>query len=64
MLIIYAIIYFYFHFLKNLLQNTIYKIGMFISIIQIFSYILIFILNPGIPQKELWIENYFKNIFI
>ena len=61
MLFMDAIIFFYFHFLKNLLQNTIYKIGMFISIIQIFSYILIFILNPGIPQKELWIENYFKN---
>ena len=35
--------------------------GIVISFIQIFSYVIIFILNPGIPQKELWIENYFKN---
>ena len=61
MLFIDAIIFFYFHFLKNLLQNTIYKLGIVISFIQIFSYVIIFILNPGIPQKELWIENYFKN---
>ena len=53
--------FFYFHFLKNLLHYTVYKIGLFISFTQIISYILIFILNPGIPQKELWIENYFKN---
>ena len=56
-----VIIFFYFHFLKNYLHNTVYKIGLVISYIQIFSYVFIFILNPGIPQKELWIENYFKN---
>ena len=61
MIFIDAIIFFYFHFLKNLLHYTVYKIGLFISFTQIISYILIFILNPGIPQKELWIENYFKN---
>ena len=61
MLFLDSIIFFYFHFLINLLQNTIYKIGLCISLIQIFSYFLVFILNPGIPQKELWIENYFKN---
>ena len=56
MLFIDAIIFFYFHFLKNLLQNTIYKFGIVISFIQIFSYVIIFILNPGIPQKELWMD--------
>ena len=61
MLFIDSITFFYFHFLKNLLQSTIYKIGLIISFMQIFSYVMIFILNPGIPQKELWIENYFKN---
>ena len=54
MLFIDAIIFF--HFLKNLLQNTIYKMGIIISFIQIFSYVIIFILNPGIPQKELWMD--------
>ena len=61
MIFIDAIIFFYFHFLKNLLYYTVYKIGLYISFAQILSYVLIFILNPGIPQKELWIENYFKN---
>ena len=41
MIFIDTIIFFYFHFLKNLLQNTIYKIGLGISILQIFSYIMI-----------------------
>ena len=53
--------FFYFHFLKNILYSTIKNIGLVISFIQVFSYLLIFLLNPGIPQKELWIENYFKN---
>ena len=54
-------IFLYFHFLKTYLHPTIKNIGLGISFIQIFSYCLIFLLNPGIPQKELWIENYFKN---
>ena len=61
MLLIDSIIFFYFHFLKDILHNHIKNFGLVISGIQIFSYLLIFILNPGIPQKELWIENYFKN---
>ena len=60
MLLIDSVIFFYFHFLKNLLHSSIKNIGLIISFIQISSYFLIFILNPGIPQKELWIENYFK----
>ena len=61
MFFINAITFFYFHFLKNFLHKTIKNIGLGISFIQIFSYILIFLLNPGIPSKDLWIENYFKN---
>ena len=61
MLFINEIIFFYFHFLKNILHRTVKNIGLGISFVQIFSYFLIFLMNPGIPQKELWIENYFKN---
>ena len=61
MLLINMFIFLYFHFLKNYLHDTVRKVGLGISFIQIFSYLLIFLLNPGIPQKELWIENYFKN---
>ena len=61
MLFMNMFIFFYFHFLKNYLNDTVRKVGLGISFIQILSYILIFLLNPGIPQKDLWIENYFKN---
>ena len=61
MLFINTFTFLYFHFLKNYLHNIIKNIGLGIAFIQIASYILIFLLNPGIPQKELWIENYFKN---
>ena len=61
MLFINAIIFFYFHFLKNILHNTIKNIGLGISFVQILSYLLIFLVNPGVPPKDLWIENYFKN---
>ena len=54
------IIFLYFRFLKNLLYVTIRNIGYLIAFVQICSYFLIFIINPGIPPKELWIENYFK----
>ncbi len=61
MTLIDTFIFLYFHFLKSYLHNTVKNIGLGISFIQILSYFLIFVLNPGIPQKELWIENYFKN---
>jgi hypothetical protein len=61
MVFINTFIFFYFHFLKNILHRTVKNIGLGISFVQIFSYFLIFLMNPGIPQKELWIENYFKN---
>ena len=55
------IIIFYFYFFKNLINPTIKFYGKLLSFIHITLYILCFILNPGIPSKELWIENYFKN---
>ena len=61
MIFINTITFFYFHFLKNILHNIVKNIGLGISCVQIMSYILIFLINPGIPQKELWIENYFKS---
>ena len=61
MLFINTFIFLYFHFLKNYLHYIVKNIGLGISFVQMFSYFLIFIMNPGIPQKELWIENYFKN---
>ena len=61
MLFINTFIFLYFHFLKNYLHYFVKNIGLGISFIQMFSYFLIFVMNPGIPQKELWIENYFKN---
>ena len=61
MIFIDSFIFFYFHFLKNYLHTIVKNIGLGISFVQIFSYFLIFLMNPGIPQKELWIENYFKN---
>ena len=44
MLLIDSIIFFYFHFLKDILHNHIKNFGFVISGIQIFSYLLIFIL--------------------
>ena len=61
MIFINSFTFFYFHFLKNILNSIVKNIGLGISFVQIFSYFLIFLMNPGIPQKELWIENYFKN---
>ena len=61
MIFIDSFTFFYFHFLKNILHTIVKNIGLGISFVQIFSYFLIFLMNPGIPQKELWIENYFKN---
>ena len=50
----------YFYFLKNLIPTFVYYLGLLIAIFQILSYIIIFLKNPGIPPKELWMENYFK----
>ena len=37
------------------------NIGVLIFIIQIISYNIVFLINPGLPEKDLWIENYNSN---
>lgn len=59
-LLIIVIIY-YFYFFKNSINSTIRFYGKIISIIHIILYLICFLKNPGIPPKNLWIENYFKN---
>ena len=54
-------IIFYFYFFKDLLKHSIKFYGIILSIFNIIFYALSFILNPGLPPKELWIENYFRN---
>jgi len=51
----------YFHFFKNSINPTIKFYGIIISFIHIILYLICFLINPGIPPKNLWIENYFKN---
>ena len=52
---------FYFYFLRNLINPTIKYYGILLSCIDIILYLICILINPGIPPKELWIENYFKN---
>ena len=54
-------IIFYFYFFKNLINQKIKFYGIILSFIDIILYFICFLINPGIPPKELWIENYFKN---
>ena len=54
-------LFLYFYFLKNLINPTIQYYGKIICFIEFILYIICFLKNPGIPPKELWIENYFKN---
>ena len=53
-------IIFYFYFFKKLIKPSIKFYGVILSFINIVFYSLSFLLNPGIPPKELWIENYFR----
>ena len=55
------VIFYYFYFFKNTINSTIRFYGIIISVIQICLYLICFLKNPGIPSKNLWIENYFKN---
>ena len=61
MLIIDSFTFFYFYFLWNYINIFVRSLGLFLSFYQIFSYLICSLMNPGIPPKELWIENYFKN---
>lgn len=53
-------IFFYFYFLWSSLNIIIRYIGVLVCSTQVISYFFVFITNPGIPTKDLWIENYFK----
>ena len=37
------------------------NIGFLIFGIQIFTYNILFLINPGLPEKDLWIENFKSN---
>ena len=51
----------YFYFLRNLINPNIQYYGKILSFLDIILYLICILINPGIPPKELWIENYFKN---
>lgn len=51
----------FFYFLWNLIHWVLRDIGVVLAFIQASSYLFVFLKNPGIPPKDLWIENYFKN---
>ena len=55
------LLFLYFYFLKNVINPTIQYYGKILCFIDIILYLICFFKNPGIPPKELWIENYFKN---
>ena len=48
----------YFYFLWNILFRFYAYIGIIIFFIQAISYLITILINPGIPSKELWLENY------
>ena len=48
----------YFYFLWNILFRFYAYIGIIIFFIQTISYLITILINPGIPSKELWLENY------
>ena len=54
-------LFLYFYFLRNLIISNIQFYGKVLSFIVIILYLICILKNPGIPPKELWIENYFKN---
>ena len=48
----------YFYFLWNILFRFYAYIGIIIFFIQAITYLITILINPGIPSKELWLENY------
>ena len=54
-------LFLYFYFLRNLIISNRHFYGKVLSFIVIILYLICILKNPGIPPKELWIENYFKN---
>lgn len=61
MLIIDFISFCFFYFLWNKISWDVKCLGLILTFVQISSYLLSSIMNPGIPPKELWVENYYKN---
>ena len=55
------LIVFYFNYFKDLMNPTIHFYGIIISFIYIIIYLICFLINPGIPPRDLWLENYFQN---
>ena len=55
------LILFYFNYFKDSMNQNIKLFGIIISFIHIIIYLVCFLINPGIPSKDLWIENYFKS---
>ena len=52
------ICFFYFYGLWNLLNVYIRDVGILLTIVQLKSLLITFFKNPGIPGKELWLENF------
>ena len=55
------LIAFYFNYFKDLMNPTIKFYGIVIIFLHIITYLICLVINPGIPPKDLWLENYFKN---
>ena len=58
MIIIDIFAFCYFYFLWNILFRFYAYIGIIIFFIQAITYLITILINPGIPSKELWLENY------
>ena len=48
----------YLYFFRNLLFKFIHIIGIILFIVQSISYLITILMNPGIPTKDLYLENY------
>ena len=58
MIIIDIFSFYYFFFLWNILFRFFIYIGIIIFLIQTTSYLITILIDPGIPSKDLWLENY------
>lgn len=59
--IILSIIFFYCYYLWSSLSFQMKLIGVVIMLGEVFLFTFCAITNPGIPSKNLWVENYYKN---
>ncbi len=51
-----AIVFFYFWALWNILSDYVKIIGILVYLIQISAYWYTALINPGIPKRELWLN--------